>query len=143
MTIQQVTAALGKPDEIIVMSPPRQLELEHTNLIVDFRSGPPAGRRDLVYTNLGLYILSLTSRTSTHVELVHAVAASAPFSRKTKEGIGIGSSRSDIIKAYGQPTDVKRPGMPNFELLSYSSPNIKFALQDDKVMKISTEFDLK
>jgi len=143
MTIRQVATALGKPDQIISLSDraARYWGIEHTNpVVVNFSSGPPSRLQELEYTNLGLTIIS---GFSANFKVVRFVAVNAPFSGKTKEGIGIGSSRSAIIKAYGQPTDTEKPGLPNFEVLSYSSPKIKFALQDDKVMKITTEFDLK
>jgi hypothetical protein len=120
MTTKEVAITLGKPDQIIDLSD---------------RSSK---KREITYKKLGLTIFT---GFSTNIEVVHAVAVNAPFSGKTKESIGIGSSRSEIIKAYGQPTEIKRPGLPNFEVLSYDSPKIKFALQDDKVSIISTEFE--
>jgi len=142
MTIQQVATTLGKPDQIIILSDraARYWGIEHTNPVVDFSSGPPSRLRELQYTNLGFTIIS---GSSANFKVVRFVAVNAPFSGKTKEGIGIGSSRSDVVKAYGQPVETKRPGLPNFEVLSYNTPKMKFALQDDKVSAITTDFDLK
>jgi len=56
-----------------------------------------------------------------------------------KEGIGIGSSRADVIKAYGEPTNAK-PIQPNFEVLRYELLGLRFQLQDGKVDLIGVVF---
>jgi hypothetical protein len=55
-----------------------------------------------------------------------------PFAGRTKEGIGMGSNRADVVRAYGEPPFAKitRPG---YELLRYSLPHISFQLHDGAV----------
>jgi hypothetical protein len=55
-----------------------------------------------------------------------------PFAGRTTEGIGMGSSRTDVIKAYGEPT-VKKTTGSDVELLKYDSLGIKFQLHDGSV----------
>jgi hypothetical protein len=55
-----------------------------------------------------------------------------PFAGHTREGIGLGSSRADVIKAYGEPTIAKSTG-PSIELLRYDLLGIKFQLHDGSV----------
>jgi hypothetical protein len=55
-----------------------------------------------------------------------------PFAGHTKEGIGMGSTRADVIKAYGEPTTAKSTGS-GFELLRYGSLDMKFQIHDGKV----------
>src|SRR5438477_109349 len=50
------------------------------------------------------------------------------FRARTKEGIGLGSSRDELIKAYGEPsTDQKFAG--NRESIRYDSLGITFSLE--------------
>ncbi|MHC4417945.1 MAG: hypothetical protein ACYSU6_05090 [Planctomycetota bacterium] len=51
---------------------------------------------------------------------------------RTKKGIGIGSSKEDIIKAYGEPS-LTQPTRDNAVTLSYDQLNSDFMLRDDKV----------
>lgn len=55
-----------------------------------------------------------------------------PFAGRTTEGIGMGASRADIVRAYGAPpfSKITKPG---FELLRYDALGIKFQLHDGKV----------
>jgi len=55
-----------------------------------------------------------------------------PFAGRTKEGVGMGSSRADVVRAYGEPSTSKITG-PGFELLRYEKSGIKFQLHDGKV----------
>ena len=55
-----------------------------------------------------------------------------PFAGHTKEGIGMGSTRADVIRAYGKPTFSKIT-KPGYEFLRYSSPHISFQLHDGTV----------
>ena len=55
-----------------------------------------------------------------------------PFAGRTTEGIGMGSSRSDVIRAYGEPSTAKTT-KPGYELLRYSSLRLSFQLHDGKV----------
>jgi len=51
---------------------------------------------------------------------------------RTKKGIGMGSSKDDIVKAYGEPSSTKQmPG--NAVTLRYNQLHSEFLLRDDKV----------
>jgi len=71
--------------------------------------------------------------------VVHSVGVRPPFAGRTKEGIGMGASRADIIKAYGEPTAAK-PIPPNSEVLRYESLGVRFQLEDGKVDLIVVTF---
>ena len=107
MTIQQVIAELGQPDRTV-------------------DSGFPEINRALEYTNYGIYFIPGEG------EVVHIVSVGPPFAGRTKEGIGIGSGRADVIKAYGEPTTAK-PIQPHFEGLRYESISLRFQLHDGTV----------
>ena len=55
-----------------------------------------------------------------------------PFAGLTKDGIGMGSSRADVLRAYGEPRVSKFTG-PGMELLEYEALGIKFQLHDGAV----------
>lgn len=55
-----------------------------------------------------------------------------PFAGRTKEGVGLGSSRADVVRAYGEPSVAKNT-KPGFELLEYSPLNISFQLHNGAV----------
>jgi hypothetical protein len=55
-----------------------------------------------------------------------------PFSGLTREGIGMGNTRVDVVRAYGEPTAAKITA-PNVELLHYDLVGIKFQLRDGRV----------
>jgi hypothetical protein len=107
MTIQQVIAELGQPDQ--------------TN------------DSALAYSHLGLMVAPGDG------DVVHRVTIVNPFAGRTKEGIGIGSSRADVIQAYGEPT-IAKPGTPNYEFLRYSKLGLVFQLNDGKVDIMSVFF---
>jgi len=44
----------------------------------------------------------------------------------------IGSSRAEVIAAYGEPGSDQRPN-PKFEILHYNKPTIRFFLQNEIV----------
>jgi RNA polymerase sigma factor (sigma-70 family) len=67
------------------------------------------------------------------------------FTAHTKEGIGMESSRADIVKAYGETTESMPlpPGeqnLPGTESLVYSKLGLTFSLADDKVHHIIVDF---
>ena len=63
------------------------------------------------------------------------------FAGHTKEGIGFGSSRDDIIHAYGEPsTTESSPKAPGVEVLRYKSLGLFFMLRDEKVLNMSVIF---
>jgi len=75
-------------------------------------------------------------------KIVRAVHCGGPVSFKcrTKEGIGVGSSKDELIKAYGQPADwAKTPAQgnqPAQDLLDYTPLGLNFTLHDSKVYSI-------
>jgi hypothetical protein len=112
--ISQVIAELGQPDQTIVSTAPE------INGALD-------------YTNIGLTVMPGSGG------VVHSVGVRPPFAGRTKEGIGMGASRADIIKAYGEPTAAK-PIPPNSEVLRYESLGVRFQLEDGKVDLIVVTF---
>ena len=61
-----------------------------------------------------------------------------PFEGRTKEGIGIGSTRAEIIKVFGKPL-VGKTANPTEERLAYSTTGLLFILLDDKVCQITVD----
>ena len=60
------------------------------------------------------------------------------FTGRTKEGLGLGSSRADVVKAYGEPSEVvKAAGQ---ESLKYSPLGLTFSLLDGKVYHLIVDF---
>jgi len=85
----------------------------------------------LEFSSVGLFICPGTGE----VTLV------PPSTGRTKEGIGMGSSRADVIRAYGEPSSDKVAAKSAVEWLGYSPSHMSFQLRDGKVdwMKISTK----
>ena len=107
MTIRQVIAELGQPDQ--------------TN------------DSALIFSRLGLQVAPGSN------DVIHRVTMEHPFAGRTKEGIGIGSSRADVIRGYGEPT-VAKPGTSGYEFLRYSKLGLVFQLHDGKVDMFSVFF---
>ena len=65
----------------------------------------------------------------------------APSTGHTKEGIGMGSSRADVIRAYGESSSDKVAAKSGVEWMGYSPSHMSFQLRDGKVdwMDISTK----
>jgi len=61
------------------------------------------------------------------------------FKGRTKEGIGMESSRADVIKAFGQPTTTK-PWGAGQEQLEYKRLGLTFILESGKVINIEVDF---
>jgi RNA polymerase sigma factor (sigma-70 family) len=61
------------------------------------------------------------------------------FKGRTKEGIGMGSSREEIIKAFGPPT-IATPWNVGQEQLEYKAVGLKFVLESQKVINITVDF---
>jgi hypothetical protein len=120
MTTQQVIAELGQPDP--------------TNYLFDTNYyGGPA----LEYSHLGLIVAPGKGGVVNRVTITH------PYAGHIKDGIGIGSSRADVIQAVGAPT-IAKPGPPGVEFLRYthleSGGHLVFQLHDGKVDIISVFF---
>jgi hypothetical protein len=54
------------------------------------------------------------------------------FTGRTKEGVGLGSAREEVLKAYGQPT-VEEKLRGNTESFRYDPLGITFTLENGKV----------
>ena len=118
MTTQQVVAELGEPDQ--------------------------TQNSALEYVNLGMLVVPSKDG---HVQMVLCVDSrkGEPFTNSfaghTKEGIGIGSSRADVIKAYGQPTATQSMGgKSGFEELRYKSQGLMIEIKEGKVYSIAVIF---
>ncbi len=110
MTLAQVRAELGEPQ----------------------RTTPNA----LEYTALGFAVMPGGDGQVQVVMCGDVIGNSGPLVRKftgrTKDGIGLGSSREELIKTYGEPSkDEKFPGAR--ESMKYDSIGITFSLEDGKV----------
>ena len=114
MTIQQVTVELGQPSQTVV-------------------SASPEINGALDYTNIGLSVIPGSGG------VVHSVGVRPPFAGRNKEGIGMGASRADVIKAYGEPTAAKQI-QADSEVLRYDPLGVRFQLQDGMVDLIVVTF---
>jgi hypothetical protein len=63
------------------------------------------------------------------------------FKGRTKEGIGMESSRENVVKAFGQPTTTQ-PGNSNQETMKYKQLGLTFVLEAGKVINIIVDFRL-
>jgi hypothetical protein len=117
MTMQQAAAELGESDQ----------------------------REEVLrYPNLGLTVLPAKGGLVGTVICVGS-GGSGPdmksFAGRTKEGVGIGSSRADVIKAYGEPTAIEPVrGKPANEILRYKPLGLDFKIEDGKVYLIAVFF---
>src|SRR4051812_48214750 len=112
MTIQQIIKQLGEPDR------------REGNL--------------LAYSNLGFTVIAGKDGTVHSVLCVDVAgkegAIKKSFAGHTKEGIGIGSSRADIIRVYGEPTKIETQGdLSNYEILRYIPLGLFFTVHEGKV----------
>lgn len=109
MTAEQVVAQFGAPQRTTANA------LEYTRL--GFAVMPVAG---------AVQVVMCGDVTGANGPLVKA------FTGRTKEGIGLTSTRQEVIRAYGEPTsDEKFPG--GRESLRYDSLGITFSLEAGKV----------
>jgi hypothetical protein len=117
MTIQEVVAELGEPEN-------RQGHI-------------------LNYLRFGFSVIPSKDNIVRVVMCGDAEAADSPlveaFKGHLKEGIGMKSSRADVIKAFGQPTTIK-PWQPGQEQLEYKSLGLTFTLENEKVFHIIVDF---
>ncbi len=116
MTIPEVVAALGEPDS-------RQ------GLILN-------------YQRLGFSVVPSRDNIVRVVMCGDAGLLDSPlvkaFKGRTKEGIGMGSTRAEVLKAFGQPTAVK-PWGAGQEQLSYQALGLKFTVEAGKVFHIAVQ----
>ena len=122
MTIQQAKAELGEPDQ---REKDSSSILEYHSLGIKILRGNKAG---LVGTVLCLD----AGRAGTSIK---------SFAGHTKEGIGIGSSRAEVISAYGEPTVIEHGrGNSESETLTYKPLGLDFRIGDGKVRLIAVFF---
>ncbi len=113
MTMQQVVAALGEPQRRTANA--------------------------LEYTHLGLAVMPGPDGSAATVMCGDVTGISGPFVKvftgRTKEGIGMYSTREDVVKAYGEPAQgQKMPGA--LESLQYPDLGMTFTLEAGKVHHI-------
>ena len=61
------------------------------------------------------------------------------FAGRTKEGIGMGSSRGEVVSVYGEPPEKEKPSEGR-EVLKYGSLGLTFSLQNDRAHHIIVDF---
>ena len=142
LTLLVVAAALAggcsKRGESTAIEPSVGVGSVHSGMTIEqviSQLGQPDETNDstLIYSHLGLQVAPGNG------DVVHRVTMEHPFAGRTKEGIGIGSSRADVIQAFGAPT-VAEPGTAGYEFLRYSSRGLVFQLHDGRVDMMSVFF---
>jgi hypothetical protein len=132
MTIQQVVAELGEPDR------KKDSELDYLDLGLSV-----LGKGGVAHIVL---CVNPSGQAGPGSPSAHLSKKQGPFKKAfaghTKEGIGLGSSRADVIHAYGEPTAVEDggDGWPNSEVLRYRPLGLYFRLQDGGVDTIGVIF---
>ena len=102
--------------------------------------GEPSQEHDgvLGYYDLGITLLPEKGGLLEYVVCSGGNAKYKPFAGHTKDGISIGSSLADVIKAYGEPTAIETGrDVPEHSLLVYKTRGIKFRVKEDKVCEIA------
>ncbi len=127
MTINQVIEKLGEPDKRSAYI------LEYTR----FGFAVIANRNELVRA-----VWCGDSSGLPNSSLVKA------FTARTKEGIGMDSSKADIVRVYGETTKSIPPppgqqNLPGRESLVYSKLGLTFSLADGKVHHIIVDFRIQ
>ena len=110
MTVQQVIAQLGEPQRRTANS--------------------------LEYARLGLAAMPDSDGVVQVVMCGDVTGINGPFAKafagRTKEGIGMNSTRDEVLKAYGEPTASKKMGW-GLESLQYQPLGITLTLEGGKV----------
>ena len=110
MTIDQIIAELGKPER---------------------KTG-----KALEYTKLGLAVLPGTNGIVQAVMCGDVTGINGPFVKaftgRSKEGIGMNSTREEVIKAYGEPTSSEK-FIGGIESLQYAPLGLTFTLEGGRV----------
>ncbi|MBU6408795.1 MAG: hypothetical protein KGR98_00270 [Verrucomicrobia bacterium] len=130
------TSDSWSPSSTIILPPDISIDSLHSGMTVQdviAALGQPSQTtaEGLEFSSVGLFICPGTGE----VTLV------PPSTGRTKEGIGMGSSRVDIIRAYGEPSSDKVAAKSGSEWMRYSPIHMSFQLRDGKVdwMDISTK----
>ena len=73
--------------------------------------------------------------------LLFNVQCSKPFAGTTREGIGIGSTRAELIKAFGNPSQARQLGQ-GAENLWFATQKISCTLENDRITRLVVHLDL-
>ena len=139
-----VAAALAggcsKRSESTAIEPGVSVGSVHSGMTIEqviSQLGPPdnTNRSHLEYRHLGLNVVPAQGGTVEKVIIGH------PFAGRTKEGIGIGSSRADVIQAYGTPVDdTPESQTQGDEVMWYGRLGLIFQLHNGKVDLLQVVF---
>lgn len=102
--------------------------------------GEPSRKHDGVfeYHELGMALLPGKGGFFETVIFSGGSGPFQPFAGHTKEGIGIGSNRAEVIKAYGEPTtNEPARGVSEHSTLVYKTRGINFHIREDRVYKMA------
>jgi RNA polymerase sigma factor (sigma-70 family) len=116
MTTNQVETALGKPDK-----------WQGKFMVYDKQLGLSVGQ-----TSQGVAVVLCGDSMLKY-------AGVKKFKGRTKEGIGMLSTRDNVIKAFGQPTSAQ-PWNDGQQQLKYNQLGLTFVLESGKVIHITVDF---
>ena len=119
MSKEDVVKFLGQPDKILADGAKLQYVSSRG---LSFTVDPEHGLQEIGCWSEGM----LPSRVTT-------------FAGRTKEGIGIGASKEEIVAAYGQPDRTSTGSGGIIQNLHYDKLSAKFSLKDDKLMTMTLE----
>ena len=118
MSMDEVIAQLGKPDG---KPGDRHLEYRRLGFAVGFgRDG-------------GANLVMCGNSSGVNDSLAKA------FTGRTKEGVGLGSSRAEVVKAFDEPSGVEK-GPDGRESLKYRPLGLTFSLLEGRVYHIIVDF---
>jgi outer membrane lipoprotein-sorting protein len=120
MTRQQIVEILGKPDQLLGKS------------CLDYSSS--IGLSLLVHSKRGLVAIDFWSQTEKSTE---GFLMGADFAGQTSEGIGINSTKAEIVSAFGKEYKEYLHKQPDIFELSYPQLNTIFRLKNNKIIHIS------
>ena len=120
MTRQQIVEILGKPDQLLGKS------------CLDYSSS--IGLSLLVHSKRGLVAIDCWSQTEKSTE---GFLLGADFAGQTSEGIGINSTKDEIVSLYGKEYKEYLSKHPDIFELSYPQLNTIFRLKNNKIIHIS------
>ncbi|HEY1662845.1 MAG TPA: hypothetical protein VGI03_10540 [Verrucomicrobiae bacterium] len=102
------------------------------------------GQPELAMTNNGVICMAMYQKLGlaflASKGIVSSISVSPHCTLQTKEGVGIGSSRAAVIKAYGEPTSAK-VNARGFEALTYQRLGLVCELKDNTVDSMTIIFD--
>jgi hypothetical protein len=127
----------------VVIVPNVSIGPVHTGMTMD-QVAAELGKPDLIkesawqYFNLGFSIVPNKQGTVHFILCVKPSGKDGSFKKafagKTAEGIAIGATRAEVVRAYGEPTAADNNSRtPHSEFLRYKPLGLDFILQDGKV----------